>query len=111
MYFREALSRAFFLATLSLVASSALFAQKAQLLVTDTSAGTVTVFDPGLGVIATITLPPPASGALNTIAVAVNPSKTLAAVSNFNANRIDFLDLTVTSPVLTGTSVNWLTVS
>jgi DNA-binding beta-propeller fold protein YncE len=38
--------------------------------------------------------------------MAVNPTATLAAVSNFNSNRVDFLDLTVSPPVVSGASVS-----
>ena len=98
---RRTFARASAIAMLCLTLASARSAQ-IQVLVADKSAGTVKALGPSLTTIGTVTLPAPA----DPLGIAVNPAGTLAAVTNFNNNRVDFLDLTVSPPVVTGFSVN-----
>lgn len=89
-----------------LVVFSASPAQGVGVLVADhVSGGGVTVLDASLALIGTVTLP--SSPTANPIGIAVNPAGTLAAVSNFLANRIDFLDVTASPPAVTGASVSF----
>jgi hypothetical protein len=71
-------------------------------LVIDRSTGTVKALDPGLALIGTTTLPTTA----DPLGIAVNPAGTLAAVTNFLNKRVDFLDLTVSPPVVALPSVS-----
>jgi DNA-binding beta-propeller fold protein YncE len=86
---------------LCLTLVAALSAQ-VEVLVADRSTGTVAALDPGLTPIGTATLPASA----DPLDIAVNPARTLAAVANFSSNRVDFLDLTVSPPIVTGSSVS-----
>ena len=99
------LRRMFMIAGVCLAAGSSLRAQ-VSLLVTDRTNGAVTVLDRGLTVVGTVALPSSPSAA-DATGVSLNPAQTLAAVSNFNTNRIDFLDLTVSPPVVSGASVTF----
>ena len=75
----------------------------AQVLVTNKSVGTVLEFNNSLTqLITTLTLPSTA----DPIGIAINPAQTLAAATNFTNNRVDFLDLTVSPPALSGSSVS-----
>jgi DNA-binding beta-propeller fold protein YncE len=84
---------------LTLVAS---LSAQVEVLVADRSTGTVAVLDPGLTPIGTATLPASA----DPLDIAVNPARTLAAVANFSSSRVDFLDLTVSPPVVALPSVS-----
>lgn len=86
---RRTLTRTSAIAMLCVTLASARSAQ-IQVLVADKSAGTVKAFDPSLATIGTVTLPAPA----DPIGIAVNPAGTLAAVTNFTNNRVDFLNPT-----------------
>jgi DNA-binding beta-propeller fold protein YncE len=93
---RRTFARASAVAVLCLTLVAALPAQ-VQVLVADRSTGTVAALDPGLTPIGTATLPTSA----DPLGIAVNPAGTLAAVANFLTQRVDFLDLTVSPPVVT----------
>lgn len=98
---RRTFARASAIAALCLALVAALPAQ-VEVLVADRSTGTVAALDPGLTPIGTATLPTTA----DPLGIAVNPAGTLAAVTNFLAERVDFLDLTVSPPAVTGSSVS-----
>jgi hypothetical protein len=89
------------LLVMSLTAAPSLSAQ-VEVLAIDRSTGTVAALSPGLIPIGTVALPVPADG----FGIAVNTAGTLAAVTNFSSNRVDFLDLTVSPPVVSGSSVS-----
>jgi hypothetical protein len=102
MKFKTAFAFAVSTIVLTLAASTSALAQQ-EVLVANKSVGNVLVFNDSLTTqTATITLPSTA----DPIGIALNPAGTLAAVTNFSNNRVDFLDLTVNPPALSGSSVS-----